>query len=41
MNLCLGEAITFPSLSQLREVYKREKVWAKVKKALKDTGKLG
>jgi len=40
MNLCRGEAITFPPISELRAVYKREKAWAKVKDALREAGKL-
>jgi len=39
-HLCLGEAITFPDLNGLRELYKREDIWAKVKKQLTEEGKL-
>ena len=37
-NLCLGEAITFPSIQTVREIYKREKIWSKVKKQLAEEG---
>lgn len=33
-NLCLGEAISFPDIQMVRDIYKREKVWSKVKKQL-------
>jgi len=39
-NLCAGEAITFPSVVGLRKLYKREGIWAKVRKQLKEEGKL-
>ena len=39
-HLCLGEAITFPDLNGLRELYKREGIWANVKKQLIEEGKL-
>lgn len=39
-NLCLGEAITFPDLQKVREIYKKNGLWAKVKKQLKAEGKL-
>ena len=39
-NLCRGDAITFPSLEKVLEIYKREKVWSKVKKALQEEGKI-
>ena len=39
-NLCPGNAITFPDLSYIRDIYKKEGIWAKVKKILKDEGKL-
>jgi len=39
-NLCAGEAITFPSVVALRKLYKREGIWAKVRKQLKEEGKL-
>ncbi len=37
-NLCMGEAISFPDIKELREVYKKEKIWSKVKKQLKEEG---
>jgi len=37
----MGEAITFPSIEQVRELYKKEKIWSKVKKVLEEEGKLG
>lgn len=40
MNLCLGNAITFPDVSYIRDLYKREKVWSKVKKQLIAEGKI-
>ena len=39
-NLCLGDAITFPDIKKLRDLYKREGIWAKVKKQLKQEGKI-
>ena len=39
-NLCLGKAISFPEISTLRELYKKEGIWAKVKKQLEAEGKL-
>ena len=39
-HLCLGEAITFPDLEGLRQLYKKEGIWAKVKKQLAEEGKL-
>lgn len=39
-NLCLGEAITFPDIKDVREIYQREGIWAKVKKQLEEEGKL-
>ncbi len=39
-NLCLGKAITFPDINELRELYKRENIWAKVKEQLIKKGKL-
>ncbi len=38
--LCLGEAITFQPLGPVREIYRREKIWSKVKRALRDAAKL-
>jgi len=37
-NLCLGNAINFPDIKTIRELYKKEGIWAKVKKQLKAKG---
>jgi NAD-dependent dihydropyrimidine dehydrogenase PreA subunit len=37
-NLCMGEAISFPDIKELREVYKKEKIWSKVKRQLEEEG---
>ena len=34
-NLCQGEAITFPGVEGLRELYRTERLWAKVTKVIK------
>jgi len=39
-NLCLGNAITFPEIRTVRELYKKEGIWANVKKELSEEGKL-
>ena len=39
-NLCLGEAITFPDLQTVRDIYKKEKIWSKVKRQLVEQGKI-
>jgi len=40
-NLCLGNAISFPDLEEnVRSIYKRESIWAKVKEELKNKGKI-
>jgi NAD-dependent dihydropyrimidine dehydrogenase PreA subunit len=39
-NLCQGKCISFPSLEDLRQVYKQHGVWAKVKQELKAEGKV-
>jgi len=39
-HLCAAEAISFPNATSLRELYKKERIWAKVKKQLKGEGKL-
>lgn len=39
-NLCLGKAISFPDISTVRELYKKEGIWSKVKKQLEEEGKL-
>ena len=37
-NLCLGEAISFPSISELRKIYKEKGIWGKVKKDMLEKG---
>jgi len=37
-NLCLGKAISFPPLSELREFYRKHRIWKKVKDELKKAG---
>jgi formate hydrogenlyase subunit 6/NADH:ubiquinone oxidoreductase subunit I len=39
-NLCQGQAITFPDVRELRDLYKREHIWAKVKEQLTAEGVL-
>ncbi len=39
-NLCLGNAISFPEIDVVRETYKKQGIWAKVKKQLQAEGKL-
>ncbi len=39
-NLCEGDAITFPDIKNVKKIYKDEKIWLKVKKQLKEEGKL-
>jgi len=39
-NLCLGNAISFPDIQEVREIYKKEGVWAKVRKELEEQAKL-
>jgi len=39
-NLCLGNAITFQNIDDIRNLYKKEGLWAKVKRQLKEEGKL-
>lgn len=39
-NLCPGNAISFPDLKELRDLYAREKIWAKVKEEMKKEGKI-
>lgn len=38
--LCMGDAISFPAREYIREIYRRERIWGKVKKALKKEGKI-
>lgn len=39
-NLCLGNAITFPDIEGIHEIYKLESIWKKVRKQLIEAGKL-
>ncbi|NLF00219.1 MAG: ferredoxin family protein [Anaerolineales bacterium] len=39
-NLCMGDAISFPDIEQVRALYKREHIWTKVKHQLQAEGKL-
>lgn len=39
-NLCLGNAISFPNIEELRELYCKQGIWGKVKKQLLKEGKL-
>jgi len=39
-NLCLGKAISFPSIEELRNFYKKHKIWQAVKKGLREEGKI-
>lgn len=40
INLCEGNAITFPDIANVKKIYKEKKIWSKVKKKLKEEGKL-
>lgn len=39
-HLCEGEAISFPDKNDLRALYKKEHLWAKVTRLMKAEGKL-
>jgi NAD-dependent dihydropyrimidine dehydrogenase PreA subunit len=39
-NLCMGKAITFPDIQMIREIYKKEAIWTKVKKQMIEEGKI-
>jgi NAD-dependent dihydropyrimidine dehydrogenase PreA subunit len=39
-NLCQGNAITFQDIKTIRELYKKEGIWSKVKKQLQEEEKL-
>ena len=39
-NLCLGNAITFPNIEELRQLYKKENIWNMVKEDLRKAGKI-
>jgi hypothetical protein len=36
----LGNAISFPDLQEVRQIYRKQGVWSKVKRQLKEEGKL-
>jgi hypothetical protein len=38
MNLCLGDAISFPPVDEIRAFYKQKNVWTHVKRVLKEEG---
>jgi len=38
MNLCLGNAISFPPIADLREFYRQHNVWTHVKKEFIEKG---
>ena len=38
-DLCLGEAMTFPDLEKVREIFRKNGPWAKIKKQLKSEGR--
>lgn len=39
-SLCKGEAISFPDVKELRDLYEKENLWAKVTRQMKKEGKL-
>ena len=39
-NLCQGKAISFPDVEELRRLYRRERIWMKVKEQLTAEGAL-
>ena len=39
-SLCKGEAISFPDVKELRDLYESENLWAKVTQQMKKEGKL-
>ncbi len=39
-NLCAGKAISFPSLELIRDIYKKEGIWAKVKQKMVEDGQI-
>jgi hypothetical protein len=36
----MGNAISFPDKETIREIYKKEKIWSKVKRQLEEEGKI-
>ena len=39
-NLCPGNAISFPDVRYIRDLYKKEGIWAKVKEQMLKSGKI-
>ena len=39
-TLCQGQAITFPDSDELRELYRKHRIWKAVREALRAEGKL-
>ncbi|MCK4608741.1 MAG: ferredoxin family protein [Gammaproteobacteria bacterium] len=39
-NLCPGKAISFPDIEEVRALYKKEGIWAKMTSFLKKQGKI-
>lgn len=39
-HLCLGQAISFPDIQLVRVIYRREGIWAKVRRQLVKEGRL-
>jgi MinD superfamily P-loop ATPase len=39
-TLCEGNAITFPDMNELRALYKKEHLWAKVTRQMRELRKL-
>jgi len=39
-SLCMGNAIEFPDINIVRDIYQKEKIWSKVKKQLIAEGKI-
>ena len=39
-NLCLGKAISFQDINKVKELYKKEGIYPKVKAVLKEEGKV-
>lgn len=37
-NLCLGQAISFPDIAVVRDLYKKEGIWPKVKREMEEQG---
>ncbi len=39
-NLCLGSAISFQDIEEIRKIYRENKIWSKVKRSLEAEGVL-